>query len=147
MVEPSRAEAYASYRRRLLVASVPFAAASLFVVILLYFAIVLALTQSWSAGLIAPFAIELVLPFALIALVRGPLADRPEAALIAGDQVLTLTLVAQLLLPYSTTSGVVLALCLKMLAGALFLPWGARVQGVAAGATVVVYWIVLAASG
>jgi PAS domain S-box-containing protein len=61
-----------------------------------------------------------------------------------GDFLFTLVLIAQFLVPSTTTSGAAVILSLKILAPALFFPWAPTFQAIAASYTLLLYYGVLA---
>jgi two-component system sensor kinase FixL len=146
MAESFPSEAYLEYRRRLVAASVTNAAVPIAAFIIVYLLIVLVTHASWSLGLLLPFAAELGAVGLCLWVVRGRLRSRPEIAVLATDFTFSAAIAVQLLLPHSTTSGVSLAICLKMLGSALFFPWGNRAQYVSVAVSICLYWAAFLAS-
>ncbi len=68
---------------------------------------------------------------------------RPVAVILAADIVCSLFLAIRLLHPQGTSSGTALIVSLKIVATAVFLPWGIRAQGVSAGVAVLAFWTAL----
>jgi signal transduction histidine kinase len=72
--------------------------------------------------------LQVAVPLLAWALARGPLRRRADWVVLGGDLLFTMALTARLLLPETTVSGAALFLSLKLLATALFLPWGTGFQ-------------------
>ena len=128
MSDPAVVKSHADHRKRLLAASIPATAATVFLATLVFEAM-MALTapgrvlHEW-----LPNAIQLAVPVLLWWLGRGRMQDRPDTLLLAADFAYTATLVGRLLLPVTSVSGTSLYICVKMLATALLVPWGQRRQ-------------------
>jgi signal transduction histidine kinase len=142
-VVPAWAHDYESHRRSLVAASVPAGAAVLLAVALFYLAASIILSDHRSARFLAIYGSQLLVPWIAVLLVRGPLKQRPELAVLGADLVFTGTMVWQVLLPFESASGVALILALKMVATAWFFPWNPRMQYASSFATVVLYWFAL----
>ena len=134
---------YEAHRRALVVASVPAGAAVILGVALFYMAASLILSEERSGQSLAVYASQILIPWLTLLLVRGPLRERPEIAVLGADLIFTATMVWQTLLPFETPAGVALILGLKMVATAWFFPWDPRIQYVSSVCTVLLYWIVL----
>jgi PAS domain S-box-containing protein len=140
-------EAYATHRRRLTASSLPPAGAVIFSVTLLY-----ALAEAFRspAGFrdtLPEYLAELAIPVVAVWLARGPFRQAPEWVALTFDMAFTGALAHMLLQPTTTTSGSALFFSLKMVATALFFPWGARLQCLSAGITLMLYWSVVGLSG
>lgn len=146
MAEPFPTAVYRGHRRRLVAASVRNAAPPIAGFIVVYLLIVLMTRESWTLGLVFPFFLELVAVSLCVWLVRGRMQSRPELAVLGADCLFSAAIAVQLLLSYSTTSGVSLAISLKMLASALFFPWGNRTQYVSVAVSLTLYWAAFLAS-
>jgi len=142
-VPPVWARDYETHRRELVAASVPAGAAVLLAVALFYLAASLILSDHRSGRFLAIYASQLLVPWVAVLLVRGPLKERPELAVLGADLVFTATMVWQILLPFESPSGVALILALKMVATAWFFPWHPRMQYASSIGTVLLFWLVL----
>jgi len=121
-------ESYRRHRRELLVDSLPAAAFVSSGASLLFGLVDLARVGSFSRAFPLAGQLQVAIPLLAWALARGPLRRRAEWVVLGGDLLFTAALTARLLLPETTVSGAALFLSLKLLATALFLPWGAGFQ-------------------
>lgn len=147
MTSDASFEAYTTHRRRLTAASLPAVAAVTFSVTLLYALAEAIRSPAGFQDTLPEYLAELAIPVAAVWLVRGPLRLFPEWVALAFDMTYTAALAHMLLQPTTTTSGSALFFSLKMLATALFFPWGARLQCLSASITLVLYWSVIGMSG
>jgi signal transduction histidine kinase len=128
MSDSAVVKSHADYRKRLLAASIPATAATVFLATFVFEGM-MALTapgrvlHEW-----LPNIIQLAVPALLWWLSRGPMGDRPATLLLGADFAYTATLIGRLLLPATSASGTALYICVKMLATALLVPWGQRRQ-------------------
>ena len=121
-------ESYRRHRRRLLLDSLPAAALVGSGASLLFGLVDLARVDSFARAFPLAGQLQVAVPLVAWALARGPLRRRAEWVVLGGDILFTAALTARLLLPETTVSGAALFLSLKLLATALFLPWGSGFQ-------------------
>lgn len=137
------ARTYDQHRKALVAASIPAGAAVLLGVALFYLAASLILSDNRSGSFVALYVLLLIIPWITVLLVRGPLREQPDVAVLGADLVFTTSMIGQIVLPFEGPSGVALILALKMVATAWFFPWDRRMQYASALGTVLLYWTVL----
>jgi len=121
---------YAAYRRELLGASVPWTVAAVTGVTLLFqFSVAVSSMPRFRAEWL-PNLIQLAVPLLAWLAYRGPLRGQPVVVLQIAELVYTASLIGRLELPTTSLSGTSLYVAVKMLATALMVPWGLRVQSV-----------------
>ncbi len=126
---------YAAYRRELMSASVPVAAAAVTGVTLLFqLAVACAAFDRFSAEWL-PNLVQLLVPIVAWLAYRGPFRAHPMGILQCAEVVYTASLIGRLELATTSTSGTALYVAVKMLATALLVPWGMRVQTISVGIT------------
>jgi two-component system sensor histidine kinase BarA len=140
-------QSYTAQRRRLITANLAGAAKVVLGITVVYALAELIQSPARFKPQLLPYLIQFLIPLVTLRSVRNASCRHPEIAALAADLVYTTTLASRLLLPTETTSGVALFLCLKMVGTAILFPWGARVQCVSAGVTILLYWGLLIASG
>jgi len=140
------ADSYVEHRRSLVRTSIPTAAASVFGVTLAYVAADLVLGPDRSGSWLLLYVLQLAIPAVAWGLVRAPLRSHAEWVVLAADMLYTAAVAAHGLFPRTATSSLALVLSLKMVATALFFPWGAALQCASAAATVGLYLGALGAS-
>lgn len=138
---------YDEHRQRVTASAVPAAAIACFGVSLLYAIGSLTQTDDWGRVLTPILFVQLATPLAAWALLATRCRKNAEEIALVADFIFTATIAVRLLSPDVSVSAVSLFLSLKMLATALFLPWGARMQYVSAIATVVLYSILFHVGG
>ncbi|MFN8642428.1 MAG: ATP-binding protein [Candidatus Binatia bacterium] len=126
---------YASYRRELLSASVPWTAGAAAGVTLLFQLAVAASAPARFRADWLPNLIQLAVPLVAWLAHRGPLRAHPVAVLAGAELIYTASLIGRLELASTSTSGTSLYVAVKMLTTALLVPWGARVQGLSVAVT------------
>jgi signal transduction histidine kinase len=142
MSEQAPVETYASYRNRLLAASIPATAAAVF-----------GATVVWQGALGIssphrfynewfPNLLQILVPIGLWLVGRSRLREQPEALLLAADVVYTAALVGRQLYPETSISGTALYVGVKMLVTALLVPWGRQLQTVSVAFTLVILYAV-----
>lgn len=139
--------AYAVHRRRLTASSLPAAGVVIFSVTLLYALAEAVRSPAGFRDTLPEYLTELTIPVVAVWLARGPFRQFPEWVALTFDMAFTGALAHMLLQPTTTTSGSALFFSLKMVATALFFPWGARLQCLSAGITLSLYWSVVLLSG
>jgi signal transduction histidine kinase len=75
-----------------------------------------------------PNLVQLIVPIAAWLAYRGPFRAYPVGILQCAEVIYTASLIGRLELPTTSPSGTALYVAVKMLASALLVPWGARVQ-------------------
>jgi signal transduction histidine kinase len=126
---------YAAYRRELLAGSVPSTVAAVTGVTLLFqFSVAAASMPRFRAEWL-PNLIQLAVPIIAWLAYRGPLRGHPVALLQVAELIYTASLIGRLELTTSSLSGTSLYVAVKMLATALMVPWGLRVQAVSVAVT------------
>ena len=147
-VESEPVESYASYRRLLLDASVSVTALVVFGVTLFFQGAVLAVAPARFKAEWVPNLVQLAVPLLTYLLHRyGPLRGRAEWLFQGAAVAYTASLIARIALPTTSLSGTALYIAVTLLATALFVPWGARVQSVFAALTITILYVVLALTG
>jgi signal transduction histidine kinase len=140
MTDHVPAESYASYRNRMLAASIPATAWAVFAATLVFqgaigFAAPDRLRAEW-----LPNLIQLFVPVAAWRLGRSRLREHPVAVLLGADFAYTATLIARLALPTTSLSGTALYVALKMMVTALLVPWGRRRQSISVAFTLLMLY-------
>jgi signal transduction histidine kinase len=128
MAEIPNVESFADYRRRLLSASVRPTVVAVFAATALYQGALFAVAPERAVQEWLPNLIQLGIPLLAWWLAAGPLRDRPGSVLQGAEIIYTAALIGRLVLPTTTMSGTSLYVAVKMLATALLVPWGVRVQ-------------------
>jgi signal transduction histidine kinase len=141
------ADSYAQQRERLLVATLPSAAAAVFAITLFYAVGELLHSPARFRASWGLYLVQLTTPLLALFLLRGSRRLNVQWVVLAADLVFTAALVCNLLLAAEPTSGVALVLCLKMVGTAVLFPWDARFQYASASVTVPLYWGLLIVSG
>jgi signal transduction histidine kinase len=144
---PRKPRTYDEHRRALVVSSIPAGAAVLLGVALFYFAASLILSDQRVGSFLVIYASQLLIPWVAVLLVRGPLRETPDIAVLGADLIFTGGMVGQILLPFEAPSGVGFILALKMVSTAWFFPWDPRMQYASSLGTVVLFWMILLISG
>src|SRR5262245_37084164 len=140
-------ESYATYRNRLLAASIPATAASVFGATLVWQVTLWVSSPERVRHEWFPNLIQLLVPVTMWVFGRGRLRERPEAMLLAADFAYTASLVLRQLYPDTSTSGTALYVALKMMVTALLVPWGPRRQAISVIYTLVLLFGTFAAVG
>jgi len=141
-------ETYERYRRRLLDASVPTTALVVFGATLLFQGAVLAMSPARFEIEWLPNLVQLAVPLLAWALHRrGPLRGRADWLLQGAAVAYTGTLIARIALPTTSISGTAMYTAITLLATALFVPWGVRVQSLFAALTLVILYVVEIGTG
>ena len=130
---------YAAYRRELLSASVPWTAGAVAGVTLLFQLVVALSSMQRFRSEWLPNLVQLAVPVLVWLAYRGPLRPYPAALIQCGELVYTASLIGRLEMAHTSTSGTAFYVAVKMLATALLVPWGARVQTVSVGVTMVLF--------
>jgi signal transduction histidine kinase len=120
--------AYESHRRDLLSASVPGTALAVTGVTLLFQLAVAGSAPDRFRAEWLPNLIQLAVPLLAWAAFHGPLRAHPVGVMQCAELVYTACLIGRLELVSTSTSGTSLYVAVKMLATALLVPWGMRVQ-------------------
>ncbi|MBX3024540.1 GAF domain-containing sensor histidine kinase [bacterium] len=127
--------AYASYRRELLSASVPWTAVAVTGVTLLFqLSVAVAAPDRFRAEWV-PNLIQLAVPLLAWLAFLGPWRAHPVGVMQCAEIVYTASLIGRLELATTSTSGTSLYVAVKMLATALLVPWGVRVQSISVALT------------
>ncbi len=92
------------------------------------------------------YAVLIVAPPITLLLYRKGLLSGLACSLLA-DAVVTAVLLLRLLLGHAEVSGTALFISVKILAAALFFPWGGRLQFSVAALTTLFYWLALSLHG
>lgn len=119
---------YESHRRELLSASVPWTAIAVTGVTLLFQLSVAASAPDRFRAEWLPNLIQLVVPLLAWLAFLGPLRAHPVGVMQCAEIIYTASLIGRLDLVTTSTSGTSLYVAVKMLATALLVPWGVRVQ-------------------
>ncbi|MGH7788445.1 MAG: ATP-binding protein, partial [Candidatus Binatia bacterium] len=135
MEERAPVESYAAYRRRLLTASLPATAFSVLAATALFQAVIFILAPERFRIEWLPNLVQLAVPVVVWVLGRGPLRHRAHLLLQGGEVTYTASLIGRLFLPTTSLSGTSLYVAIKLLATALLVPWGARVQAISVAST------------
>ncbi|MDX2166866.1 MAG: HAMP domain-containing sensor histidine kinase [Deltaproteobacteria bacterium] len=146
VTESAPAETYEAYRRRQLDASLPIAAATVIGVTALFQGAVAILAPQRFFLEWLPNLVQLAVPALAWLLWRGPLRGRGQVLLQAAAVAYTATLIARILLPWTSVSGTALYVSVTLLATALFLPWGVRTQAIYSASTVAWLFLLLGLS-
>jgi signal transduction histidine kinase len=128
-------ESYASYRNRMLAASIPATASAVFAATLVFQGAIGVMAPDRLRLEWLPNLIQLAVPIAAWWLGRGRLRERPADLLVGADFAYTATLIARLALPTTSLSGTALYVALKMVVTALLVPWGRRRQSISVAFT------------
>ncbi len=136
--------AYRAHCQQLVGSSLSRAALPVCIAVLLYAVGDLLTHREWTLVLLLPYGVEFAALGLAVWAVRGPFRDHPEAVALATDLTFAGCITGQLMFPVATTSGTALVLAVKMLATALLLPWGARVQYATAAGSILMYCSFLA---
>jgi signal transduction histidine kinase len=147
MSDPAQVKSHADYRTRLLAASIPATAATVFVATLVFESAIALTAPARVRHEWLPNAIQLAVPAVTWWLGRGRMREHPEALLLGADFAYTATLIGRLLLPATSVSGTALYICVKMLATAVLVPWGQRRQTISVAFTLVMLMSGLLLSG
>src|SRR5215467_3674277 len=147
MSDPAQVKSHADYRTRLLAASIPATAATVFVATLVFESAIALTAPARVRHEWLPNAIQLAVPAVTWWLGRGRMREHPEALLLGADFAYTATLIGRLLLPATSVSGTALYICVKMLATAVLVPWGQRRQTISVAFTLVMLMMGLLLSG
>jgi signal transduction histidine kinase len=142
--ESTPAETYEAYRRRQLDISLPFAAATVIGVTALFQGAVAMMAPARFLTEWLPNLVQLAVPALAWVLWRGPLRGRGQGLLQAAAVAYSATLIARILLPTTSISGTALYVSVMLLATALFIPWGVRVQAIFSASTVGFLFLLLA---
>jgi signal transduction histidine kinase len=135
-IESTPAETYEAYRRRQLDASLPIAAATVIGVTAMFQGAVAMMAPWRFVAEWLPNAVQLAVPALAWVLWRGPLRGRGQGLLQAAAVAYSVTLIARIIIPTTSISGTALYVSVMLLATALFIPWGARVQALYSASTV-----------
>jgi len=119
---------YQAYRRELLSASVPWTAAAVTGVTLLFQLTVAVAAMDRFRTEWLPNLIQLAVPLLAWLAFRGPFRAYPVEVMQCAEVIYTASLIGRLELTTTSTSGTALYVAVKMLATALLVPWGVRVQ-------------------
>jgi signal transduction histidine kinase len=136
MSDSAPADSYASYRNRLLAASIPATAASVFGATLVWQTTLWVSSPERFRHEWLPNLIQLLVPVAMWVFGRGRLRERPEALLLAADFAYTASLVLRQFYVGDAISGTALYVTLKMMVTALLVPWGPRRQAISVAFTI-----------
>ncbi len=147
MTSHAPADAYTNHRNRLLAASIPVTAVAVFGATLVYQAAVALTGPERFRSEWLPNLIQLLVPIMTWVLGRGRLRERPQAVLLAADFAYTATLTARLAMPLTSISGTSLYIAVKMMATALLIPWGRRLQSISLGFTLIMLYAALLLTG
>ncbi len=140
-------DAYLEHRRSLVAASIPTVAVVVFGVTLVYASADVLSSPTRFGPWVLVYLLELATPLAAWYLARAPFRSQVEWVVLAADMAYAAGVAAHGLFPRTMTSSIALTLSLKMVATALFFPWGAGFQYLSTAVTIVLYLAVLGVSG
>jgi PAS domain S-box-containing protein len=137
---------FREYREAAVAASLPTTCGFVFAVTAVYAASQWIFRPEVFQAASAFIAVQVAVPVVAWLVNLTSLRRHAQRIALAADLIYTASLSAQMLVPQTNVSGIALFIAVKLLATALFFPWSARTQYASAGATVVLYWVLLAAT-
>lgn len=129
-------QSYDGHRDALVRERVHMPACLISVVTLLYAGVDRLLSPTHFQLAFGAYAVQILAPLVVWWVVTRLRSASPQYVVLAGDGAYTAGLLAQIFLDGTSASGSALAITLKLLSTALFIPWSPRLQGISAGLTV-----------
>jgi PAS domain S-box-containing protein len=145
--DASERTAFAQYQDQLLADNMPSTAIAVTAVTIVYGSIQWMVRPEQIRAVLPLYALQIATPLVAWLLLRRTARRHAQLIALAAELTYTTALMMQMYVPFTSTSGTILFVSLKMMATALFFPWSARLQYLSAAVTVLIYWTLMFATG